>query len=269
MLAVIKSAAFLFCFLFMATGAVDVQVVEREGAEHPDAHFHGFVLTDVFTHHVQEVAIPTGGDTRSLRDEGSVTHQHTIVRSRLQFKSARSKRLLWSPVATQVSHLDASATKSREKVRAIAMLTFMNMAWDTIWYKWSTRDHLAPLAATGDVIYNLTDKGADALVAREALRKFANATRAEAAAAASAAGGSFNFEFDAPKGHSRETTGINALLFTKGREHILAFRDTESPGTFSSEASTIPMTPISVILVTEARTHRVNSKCRPCCTSRR
>ena len=57
-----------------------------------------------------------------------------------------------------------------------------------------------------------------------------NATRAEAAAAAAAAGGSFDFEFDAPKGHSREVTGINALLFKKGKEHILAFRDTESPG---------------------------------------
>ena len=103
----------LLCCAAEATGAAAVpqfQVVERQGAEHPDVHFHGFVLTDVFTHHVNTVRSAPDGSKRSLRDE-LLRPKHTIVRSRLQFKTERSKRLLWSNVATQVGHLDASPTR--------------------------------------------------------------------------------------------------------------------------------------------------------------
>jgi hypothetical protein len=222
-----------------ATGSPVTFAVE-EGFEHPNAHHHGFVLDSVFTHHATATATTIASSEKKKTSRRLDDVQHFVTQRKLKFNQHRRLLSAWSPAsAFDVDHmnksfnaLDTTAVLTRDKVRALAKFIFLNAAgaqdWD-VYSDWGTAMDIP--AAAGDLWYtNKTDKSSAVADMNKMVMTFLNATIKESNAVADANDAVIQ-EYDVPnREKGRAKIGLVALLWKKGKERILWWRDTISPG---------------------------------------
>mgnify|MGYP001371052585 CR=1 FL=1 len=121
----------------IATTFGKINFVEENGFEHPNHSIDGFVLNSVFTHHAHRLLTAT-----------SEIIEHTVTRRKLQFNKNRhlvshatTNSTLPKPfnnMQAEFMSLSVTPELTRNKVRALAKLTFLNaggaMDWDKYKY---------------------------------------------------------------------------------------------------------------------------------------
>ena len=192
--------------LTFCAAARAITVVTEDGLEHPDAHLHGFVLSGVFVRHEDS--------------EG----QHALIHRRLSFtRNAHlvdghvppGRRLTGVSPSIQsgeaaISALDASTTRTRAKVRALAMLNFVNAAYDNPDF-YVKQENIAEAEMAREMFYGDTLNQS-----YTATRRLWDAANAEARQVASNLGGSL-VGFDTPGPPiGRTQIGVVCLLFKRG-----------------------------------------------------
>ena len=232
----------------MRTGkaAPAVTLVTQAGLEHPDHHEDGFVLADVFVHH-----LPTATVHRRQLSFKENPHLDPRRHGRaLAAADGPASKFAAADMRKQFTAIDASATLTREKVRGLAKLNFANADydWDYFWGRggwWGKTEAGAPDA--GDIIY---EDGVDDAAMKAGTAKsvaFRDAAQAELDAMVKDAvlkqGARYDTPNTKPTGKdsdkagtpntvARRDFGIACLKFQKGEDVVLVFRDTESSGDY-------------------------------------
>ena len=216
----------------------------RSQNAHPDAHVDGFTVHSFFTNHLHPVT-----------NKHIVTHVEIKPNEGLEEKLVKRRRkLLYDPVGTSTQAtatnerpfnetnvwykdtfhseekitLDASNSRSRKKVRALAKLNFigndMDADQDDIWRTSADQEEI--IAKTGELEFTSAD---DKVYFSQQCKSIINFLKAEI----NSMGASVE-HFNGPQGDLAtdfETgVGINAILFTNGIDHILTFRGTSTLG---------------------------------------
>ena len=209
--------------LTFCAAARAITVVTEDGLEHPDAHLHGFVLSGVFVRHEDS--------------EG----QHALIHRRLSFhRNAHlvdghvppGRRLTGVSPSIQsgeaaISALDASTTRTRAKVRALAMLNFVNAAYDNPDF-YVKQENIAEAEMAREMFYGDTWNQS-----YTATRRLWDAANAEARQVASNLGGSL-VGFDTPGPPiGRTQIGVVCLLFKRG---VRPLRNPPAPDVWSTFA---------------------------------
>jgi len=220
-----------------------VNHVIQEGLEHPNDHIHGFVLTDVFLHHATKTTTVGADDTRV---------QHTLTQRKLQFNkhphlqrhlstgtSAKedvdlSEYDMFQDMEAELDSLDASGDLSRAKVRALAKLQFINAQWEGIESYYFSEDVLAEVDDPLNDLYFNTSSRTEMYDLTVDIWK---AAQMELDAVANSIGASSK-QYDTPSNINTDTglsvgrheIGVCSLLFQRGSDTILVFRDTVTAG---------------------------------------
>ena len=190
--------------------------VIEDGFEHPNVHYEGFVLSDVFVYQTKS--------TSTNPNEVS----HTLVQRKLQFNKNRhlqlketSENYLFDNMTEEISSLDASSDLSRLKVRGLAKLNFINAKLNTFFFGFDILNELD----SGELQFNASSPEDS----RDITTALLEAARREVADIANSINASYEF-YDTPNEAARNTTGIACILFKRGSDSILVFRDTASEG---------------------------------------
>ena len=230
--------------LFCATTSAVVEFSVQKGFEHPDVDHHGFLLDSVFTHHATALAtakVGSKGSKGSRRRLDSITH--FVTQRKLTFKNYQNRRDLYDPKSAfdsvmkinnppnGANILDSTKTLTREKVRALAKFIFLNARGAQDWkdYMFAYKS-VAAAAEAGDLWYTDTKGEAAYTEMNKMVMTFLAATEAETNAVADAHNAIIQ-ENDVPnRENGRAAIGLVALLWKKGDERILWWRDTVSAG---------------------------------------
>ena len=218
-------------------------VKARSQNVHPDAHVDGFTVHSFFTNHLHPVT-----------NKHVVTHVEIQSNEGLEEKLAKRRRkLLYDPVGTSTQataanertfnetnawykatfpeekmSLDASKSRSRAKIRALAKLNFigndMDADQDDIWRTSTEQEEI--IAKTGELEFTSADEKA---YFSQQCKSIINFLKEEI----NSMGASVE-HFNGPQGDKAtdfETgVGVNAILFTNGNDYILTFRGTSTLG---------------------------------------
>jgi hypothetical protein len=160
----------------------------------------------------------------------SSTHGRGLATKNLPFP--------FNNIRKEFEALDTTPTLNRNKVRALAKLTFLNAKGAADWdrYKWIDLKEIKVTDKMNgkDVPYTdgATSNYKDAFVEynQKVVNVFAAAVANESNAVADSNNGTIR-NFDVPdREGGRGKIGLVALLFQRGKEVIIAWRDTISPG---------------------------------------
>ena len=197
----------------------NVKHVIENGLEHPNAHYDGFVLSDVFVH-----SSSTGsGSSNGIK--------HTLIQRKLQFNQNRHLKInetshssLFYNLTEEISSLDASSDLSRLKIRGLAKLVFINRNFD---YPngFSTTEAATPttdLVGNNSLFFN-TSTFDEMKNTTLALWNAAKKEVTEIVNSINANVGSYDTQNDTT---ARTKTGIASLLFKRGSDSILVFHET-------------------------------------------
>lgn len=206
------------------TSTIQVNHVIEDGYEHPDVHFEGFVLSDVFIHH----AIPSSEQSEKMT--------HSLTQRKLQFNQNRHLRTtinstdgyaLFENMTEEISSLDASPDLSRSKVRALAKLVFFNEQWEGVPSVWFQEEIMSQLDDPENELYFNAGSFEEMQNVTTALWK---AARREIENVTESIGASIRL-YDTPQSNiTRLEIGLACLLFTRESDSILVFRNTISSG---------------------------------------
>jgi len=204
--------------------SIDVKHTIEDGFEHPDAHFYGFVLSDVFVHHVK---YNTNKATHTLSQRKLKFGQNShLINSTDGFD-------LYQNLTQEIESLDASSNLNRNKVRALAKLAFYNEQRDL--NEFILSEDLLSQYDSSELYFDANTTGE----MRNVTQAVWEAARKEIDDISNSIGASTRL-YDTPDNDSsRLEIGLSCLLFTRGSDTILLFPSTSSLGDFAYTVSLI------------------------------
>jgi len=208
---------------------IKVDHVIEDGFEHPNAHFEGFVLSDVFVQHTafSPEAKPTHVLTQRKLQFNDNPYLRNIGTSYHPLVNDTSGYSLFSNLTEEISSLDASSDLSRLKVRALTKLVIYNGSFGGF----ESQEVLAELEDPANELFFGANNSVEMISINDDLWI---AAKREIDDIAESIQASVRY-YDTPQRDvSRFGIGIASLLFKRGSDSILVFRATTTDGDFQN-----------------------------------